>query len=146
MKGDFSFDGYKKAVNELISLMEREAECYSFKDMNNLNNIVQKKEYLTKQLGLYNESFEKNKEHIIASLTDDEKLQLREMAQKLHDASEHNVRELEKELMFKKEFATTIHEIVLNNQKDMSGYGKNGKIKSSHSQLNPPAIAINEKL
>lgn len=143
-----NFFNYKVSISafkELLKLLQKEEQLIKADKVKEVEMLIPRKNDLAQFFQNQKEML-KNNPTIISGLTENQKQELRELAQKLHEASVTNEKEVAKAMLFSEQLIKIIYEIVSKKIGPIKTYNKNGASESKFMKIDPPSISINDKI
>ena len=143
-----NFFNYKVTVSafkELLKLLQKEEQLVKADKVREIEVLIPRKNDLAQFFQNQKEVLKNNPE-IISSLSDAEKQELKDLAQKLHEASVTNEREIAKAMLFSEQLIKIIYEIVSKKIGPVKTYNKKGANESKFMRIDPPSISINDQI
>lgn len=143
-----NFFNYKVTVSafkELLKLLQKEEELIKADKIKQIELLIPRKNDLAEFFQNQKEVLKNNPE-IISALSEEQKLELKDLAQKLHEASVTNEREIAKAMMFSEQLIKVIYEIVSKKIGPVKTYNKSGANESKFMKIDPPSISINDTI
>lgn len=133
------------AFKELLKLLNKEEQLIKANKIKDIELLIERKNDLAQFFQNQKETLKNNPE-IISGLSDAEKNELRELAQKLHEASITNEKEVAKAMLFSEQLIKMVYEIVSRKIGPIKTYNKNGANESKFMRIDPPSVSINDKI
>lgn len=140
----FNYDVVIRAIEELISLLSNEIQYLKHNQISLMSDNYEKKNDLVQYVESI-KSFLKQNPSIKERLTQQQKDNLINLAQQLHDTVLLNNEELLKAKSFNDEVIKIVIKAVKNEGSVVNLYDRNG-YKGNYTKTNPPSLTLNKKI
>ncbi|MCE2991568.1 MAG: hypothetical protein LW825_01375 [Candidatus Jidaibacter sp.] len=133
------------SMKELASLLEQEMEFVRSSNTSALVDLQKKKLDLINFIESQKIRISKDNQ-LLQSLPENERLEIRLLAEGLEKVTNENQNILKKELIFKQELMKTISDLILEKGSVANNYTSAGRIDRKAIKQAPPSLSINDKV